>query len=104
MGPYSKKYFGITHIPEIERGLSFDLSLFPMAPGTQGKIPSVLDAAGTVHVHVELISIEELAMRIRKTVWQAAGASLLAVCGWAGVQSQRTAPVPKPWMAFAGRL
>ncbi len=28
-GPYSKKYNGISHIPDIKRGIRFDLSVFP---------------------------------------------------------------------------
>ncbi|HEU5396285.1 MAG TPA: hypothetical protein VFV81_03900, partial [Verrucomicrobiae bacterium] len=45
-GPYSKKYFGISHIPDLSRGLLFDFSLFPRLDGEPGKLPSVLDRCG----------------------------------------------------------
>ncbi len=41
-GPYSKKYFGISHITDAKRGISFDLSLFPWVDSTQSHLPSVL--------------------------------------------------------------
>jgi len=45
-GPYSKKYFGVSHIPDISRGLSFDFSLFPRLNQESTKLPSVLDPSG----------------------------------------------------------
>lgn len=49
-GPYTKKYLGISHIPEPTRGISFDLSLFPVfldqQEGQQNHLPSVLQPAG----------------------------------------------------------
>jgi len=48
-GPYSKKYFGISHIPDLQRGLSFDLSIFPVLIGEQVVLPSVLLDQSQVH-------------------------------------------------------
>ena len=48
-GPYSKKYFGISHIPDLQRGLSFDLSIFPVLIGEQIALPSVLLDQSQVH-------------------------------------------------------
>ncbi len=45
-GPYSKKYFGISHIPEIRRGLCFDCSIFPLLAQGPVKLPSVMDQSG----------------------------------------------------------
>jgi len=45
-GPYSKKLFGISHIPEVTRGLSFDVSLFPMLTQGPAKLPNVTGHAG----------------------------------------------------------
>lgn len=45
-GPYSKKYFGISHIPDVKRGLSFDLSLFPALATGPTTLPSVTDRSG----------------------------------------------------------
>ena len=45
-GPYSKKYFGISHIPDLSRGLCFDLSVFPVLTKGQPKLPSVMDQSG----------------------------------------------------------
>ena len=45
-GPYSKKYFGISHIPDIRRGLCFDCSIFPLLARGPAKLPSVMDQSG----------------------------------------------------------
>lgn len=45
-GPYSKKLFGISHIPDVTRGLSFDVSLFPTLAHGPAKLPSVTDHSG----------------------------------------------------------
>ncbi len=45
-GPYSKKYFGISHIPDARRGLCFDWSLFPVLTGGTVQLPSVIDPCG----------------------------------------------------------
>lgn len=45
-GPYSKKFFGVSHIPDVKRGLSFDLSLFPSLPTGPVPLPSVTDRSG----------------------------------------------------------
>ena len=45
-GPYSKKYFGISHIPDLRRGLCFDWSLFPVLTNAPIKLPSVMDPSG----------------------------------------------------------
>ncbi|HEX4350263.1 MAG TPA: twin-arginine translocation signal domain-containing protein, partial [Verrucomicrobiae bacterium] len=45
-GPYSKKYFGISHIPDIRRGLCFDCSIFPLLAQGPAKLPSVMDQSG----------------------------------------------------------
>jgi hypothetical protein len=45
-GPYSKKLYGISHIPKIESGLLFDLSIFPAVEGTPPRLPNVTDRCG----------------------------------------------------------
>jgi hypothetical protein len=42
-GPYSKKFHGITHIPNVDLGLSFDLSIFPSPVQGPVTLPSVTD-------------------------------------------------------------
>ncbi len=48
-GPYSKKHFGISHIPDVRRGLSFDFSLFPLSPSAPARLPSVTSHHSGVH-------------------------------------------------------
>lgn len=48
-GPYSKKHFGISHIPDLRRGLSFDLSLFPLLLNGSARLPNVTDHESGVH-------------------------------------------------------
>jgi len=45
-GPYSKKFFGVSHIPDVSRGLSYDFSIFPALTHGPLKLPSVLDPSG----------------------------------------------------------
>lgn len=45
-GPYSKKYFGLSHLPDVRRGLSFDFSMFPLLTHGPGRLPSVTDPSG----------------------------------------------------------
>lgn len=45
-GPYSKKFYGISHIPDISAGLLFDLSIFPSLQGTPTRLPNVTDRCG----------------------------------------------------------
>lgn len=45
-GPYSKKLYGISHIPDIESGLLFDLSIFPVLEGAPVRLPNVTDRCG----------------------------------------------------------
>lgn len=41
-GPYTKKYIGVSHIPDIEKGLRFDLSIFPGIAHQKTVIPNVM--------------------------------------------------------------
>jgi hypothetical protein len=41
-GPYTKKYTGISHIPDIHAGLRFDLSVFPGYYRRQVLVPNVV--------------------------------------------------------------
>ncbi len=41
-GPYSKRYIGISHIPEKDKGLRFDLSVFPGFYRRKVAVPDVL--------------------------------------------------------------
>lgn len=45
-GPYSKKHFGISHIPDVQRGLVFDFSIFPLLTKGLVRLPSVTDPCG----------------------------------------------------------
>ena len=69
-GPFSKKYFGITHIPEVERGLSFDFSVFPLLsdPSAKKQLPSVTDACG-VHPWEAAPDMRFYSMRF-ETIWK----------------------------------
>ena len=40
-GPYTKRYSGISHVPDVERGLRFDLSVFPAFHHRAPTIPTV---------------------------------------------------------------
>jgi len=41
-GPYTKKYVGISHIPNIDQGLRYDLSVFPTIYNQEATPPDVL--------------------------------------------------------------
>lgn len=45
-GPYSKKYAGISHIPDVTRGLRFDLGVMPGLYRRQMLIPNEKWASG----------------------------------------------------------
>jgi hypothetical protein len=45
-GPYTKRYMGISHVPDVERGLRFDLSVFPGLYRRRVEIPNVKWEAG----------------------------------------------------------
>jgi Mannosylglycerate hydrolase MGH1-like glycoside hydrolase domain len=67
-GPYSKKYFGVSHIPDVSRGLSFDFSVFPLLPGGSAKLPSVLDPSG-VHPWEASPDLDFYSLRF-ETIWR----------------------------------
>lgn len=69
-GPYSKKYFGISHIPDVKAGLSFDFSIFPMVSGSSIKqvLPSVTDPSG-VHPWEAAPNLGYYSMRF-ETIWK----------------------------------
>ena len=41
-GPYTKKYIGVSHIPSIQEGLRFDLSIFPGLTNQKTVVPNVM--------------------------------------------------------------
>lgn len=45
-GPYTKEFAGISHIPDVERGLRFDLSVFPGLYRRRQTVPSVNSDTG----------------------------------------------------------
>jgi hypothetical protein len=45
-GPYSKRYAGISHIPEVSQGLRFDLGIMPGNYRRQMLIPNEKWASG----------------------------------------------------------
>jgi len=45
-GPYSKKYAGISHIPDLQKGLRFDVSVMPGYYRSKVLIPNVLYESG----------------------------------------------------------
>ena len=45
-GPYTKRYMGVSHIPDPRAGLRFDLSVFPELLRTDVKVPNVKWASG----------------------------------------------------------
>ncbi|GAB4559377.1 MAG: hypothetical protein Kow0047_05230 [Anaerolineae bacterium] len=45
-GPYTKRYVGISHIPDVRAGLRFDLSVFPGFYRRRVDVPSVLWESG----------------------------------------------------------
>ncbi|MGH8024548.1 MAG: twin-arginine translocation signal domain-containing protein, partial [Limisphaerales bacterium] len=69
-GPYSKKYFGISHIPDVGRGLAFDFSVFPLSleHSVKTQLPSVTDASG-VHPWEASPDLRFYSMRF-ETIWK----------------------------------
>jgi len=69
-GPFSKKHFGISHIPDVQRGLSFDFSVFPLStdPSAKKQLPSVTDACG-VHPWEAAPDMRFYSMRL-ETIWK----------------------------------
>ncbi|GAA4270763.1 trehalase family glycosidase [Aquimarina gracilis] len=45
-GPYTKKYIGVSHIPDIEKGIRFDLSVFPGFYRRKVDVPHVFYESG----------------------------------------------------------
>ena len=45
-GPYTKRYIGISHIPDVHAGLRFDLSVFPGLYRRAVNIPNVMWESG----------------------------------------------------------
>jgi hypothetical protein len=41
-GPYTKKYIGVSHIPNVQEGLRFDLSIFPGLTNQKTVVPNVM--------------------------------------------------------------
>jgi hypothetical protein len=47
-GPYSKKYAGISHIPDMRSGFRFDVSVAPGIVGSKPVVPDVLKPSGYI--------------------------------------------------------
>lgn len=45
-GPYTKRYMGVSHIPDLQAGIRFDLSVFPELYRTDVKVPNVKRQSG----------------------------------------------------------
>lgn len=45
-GPYSKKYAGISHIPDMQKGMRFDFSVFPGYYRNKALVPNVIYESG----------------------------------------------------------
>jgi hypothetical protein len=67
-GPYSKKFHGISHIPDLRRGLSFDVSFFPSLPQGPVQLPSVTDPSG-VHPWDAAPDLSFYSLRF-ETIWK----------------------------------
>jgi len=67
-GPYSKKFFGVSHIPDVSRGLSYDFSIFPALTHGPLKLPSVLDPSG-VHPWQAAPDLDFYSLRF-ETIWK----------------------------------
>jgi hypothetical protein len=68
-GPYSKKHFGISHIPDVRRGLSFDLSLFTLSQGIPLRLPSVTSHDSGVYPWEAAPGLEYYSFRL-ETLWK----------------------------------
>ena len=69
-GPFSKKHFGISHIPDVQRGLSFDFSVFPLLSDSSAKqqLPSVTERSG-VHPWEAAPDMRFYSMRF-ESIWR----------------------------------
>ncbi len=70
-GPYSKKYYGVSHIPDIQRGLVYDFSIFPLLSGASAaaqSLPSVTDPCG-VHPWEAAPDLSFYSLRL-ETIWK----------------------------------
>jgi hypothetical protein len=69
-GPYSKKYFGVSQIPDLQSGLSFDFSIFPLSSDASVKkqLPSATDCSG-VHPWEAAPDLSYYSMRF-ETIWK----------------------------------
>ena len=45
-GPYTKRYIGVSHIPDVKKGIRFDLSVFPGFYRREVKLPHVFYESG----------------------------------------------------------
>lgn len=45
-GPYTKKYIGVSHIPDVDQGIRFDLSVFPGFYRRKVDVPNVFFESG----------------------------------------------------------
>lgn len=45
-GPYTKKYIGVSHIPDVEQGIRYDLSIFPGFYRRKVDVPNVFFESG----------------------------------------------------------
>ena len=45
-GPYTKKYIGVSHIPDIDKGIRVDFSFFPGFKNKKTKAPNVFTKSG----------------------------------------------------------
>jgi hypothetical protein len=45
-GPYTKKYIGVSHIPDVDKGIRFDLSVFPGFYRRKVDVPNVVFESG----------------------------------------------------------
>lgn len=77
-GPYSKKHFGITYIPDVRRGVSFDLAIFPSPVAGPGKVPSVAEN-GNVHPWEAAADLSYYSYRF-ETIWKDQLYTDLAYC------------------------
>jgi hypothetical protein len=67
-GPYTKKYVGISHIPEIDKGIRFDLSVFPTITNEKSQAPDVLKS-GNFHIWEAASNLKYFSYR-HQLVWK----------------------------------
>lgn len=61
-GPYTKTYAGTSHVPDVERGLRFDLAVFPGIYRRRQTVPAVTADSG-VYAWSALVSLDEYTLR-----------------------------------------